>query len=63
MDQEALSILTTVPNIGIAIWVIWQYHRTIKTLLENQQKLIDQLMSLHPPQDVDRQTSLVLPPR
>lgn len=49
------TILATLPNLVVAVWVIWQYQQTIKTLLENQQKLIDQLMSLHPPQDVEKE--------
>lgn len=56
MDQTVSTVLTTLPNLAIAVWVIWQYQGTIKTLLENQQKLIDQLMSLHPPQDADPST-------
>lgn len=51
-EASTLDVLiSTLPNIGIAIWVIWQYQQTIKTLLENQQKLIEQLMALHPPAD------------
>jgi len=51
MDSNITSLLTTLPNLAIAVWVILQYQATIKTLLENQQKLIEQLMALHPPQD------------
>jgi len=52
MDQSALStLLAAVPNLAIAVWCIWNYQQTIKTLLDNQQKLVEQLMSLHPPQD------------
>lgn len=58
MDENILTLLTTVPNLAIAVWVIWQYQSTIKTLLENQQRLIEQLMSLHPPQrNGDSQTT------
>lgn len=56
MDQTVSTVLTTLPNLAIAVWVIWQYQGTIKTLLENQQKLVDQLMALHPPQDDDPST-------
>jgi len=45
------GIITSVPNLAIAVWVIWQYQKTIDKLLANQQTLIEQLMSLHPPQD------------
>lgn len=59
MDGQAFDVLTTIPNLLIAVWVIWQYQATIRTLLENQQKLIDQLMALHPPQDAPVPTMLV----
>lgn len=51
MPDPFTTLLTTLPNLAIAVWVILQYQTTIKTLLDNQQKLIEQLMSLHPPQD------------
>lgn len=51
MPDIVTTILATAPNLVIAIWCIRQYQTTIERLLENQQKLIDQLMSLHPPQD------------
>jgi len=52
MDSQSLStLLASVPNLAIAVWCIWQYQQTIKRLLDNQQKLIEQLMALHPPQD------------
>lgn len=50
MEAGILAAVATIPNLAIAVWCIWQYQQTIKTLLENQQKLIDQLMALHPPQ-------------
>jgi len=45
------TLIASVPNLAIAVWCIWQYQQTIKTLLDNQQQLIEQLMALHPPQD------------
>jgi len=44
MDQLVSTIVTQLPNFAIAIWVIWNYQTTIKNLLDNQQKLLDQLM-------------------
>ena len=51
MDATLSAIATTLPNLAIAVWVIMNYQTTIKALLDNQQKLIEQLMALHPPQD------------
>lgn len=49
--MEALTLIVAqVPNLAIAVWCIWNYQRTITTLLANQQILISQLMALHPPQ-------------
>lgn len=59
MDETALAVFATIPNLGIAVWVIWQYQGTIRTLLDNQQKLIEQLMALHPPQDEHPHTPIV----
>lgn len=56
MEEGILALLATIPNLAIAVWVIWQYQGTIRTLLDNQQKLIEQLMALHPPQDHDPTT-------
>lgn len=43
------TIVAIVPNLAVAVWVIWRDSKTIERLLENNQKLIEQLMSLHPP--------------
>lgn len=53
-EQGILTVIATIPNLAIAIWVISQYMKTIDTLLQNQQKLVEQLMALHPPQDDDK---------
>lgn len=51
MDSTTVAALVAaLPNLAIAVWVILNYQKTIGALLENQQKLIEQLMSLHPPQ-------------
>ena len=44
-----LAVAAAIPNLFIAVWVIRSYQQTITKLLENQQKLIEQLMALHPP--------------
>lgn len=52
MTPEQIStVLGQVPNLIVAVWVIINYQNTIKQLLDNQQKLVEQLMALHPPQD------------
>lgn len=44
MDALVTALLTQLPNIAVAVWCIYNYQQTIKTLLENQQKLLDQLL-------------------
>jgi len=46
-----VQLVSMLPNLAIAVWVIWQYNQTITRLLDNQEKLLAQLMALHPPQD------------
>jgi hypothetical protein len=58
--DEISAILTTLPNLAIAIWVIWQNNGTISKLLENQQHLIEKLMSLYPPVQFDTTPQLAL---
>lgn len=52
MDELLKQMVTGLPNFAVAVWVILQYQNTIRTLLDNQQKLIDQLMARHSPQDL-----------
>jgi len=49
-DQIA-ALVTSIPNLAIAVWCIYNYQQTIKLLLINQQLLVDKLMALHPPAD------------
>ena len=39
------TIITQLPNLGVAVWVLWQQQQTIKSLLDTQQKLIDRLLT------------------
>lgn len=45
-DPNTTSVLTMLPNLVIAVWVILNYQKTIAMLLENQQKLIDRLLAM-----------------
>jgi len=56
MDSMLTTLIGNLPNLAIAIWVIFSYQQTIKSLLESQQKMLDQLMALHPPQDVEKES-------
>jgi len=49
------TIITSLPNLAVAIWCLWQNQKTIDKLIDQQNKLVDQLMALHPPQD-DKKT-------
>lgn len=47
MDMNDLlqTVVTQLPNLGVAVWMLWQQQGTIKSLLDNQQKLIDRLLT------------------
>jgi len=50
LDPVLSDIIPSIPNLAVAVWVIFNYQKTISNLLQNQQKLVEQLMALHPPQ-------------
>lgn len=58
MDPTIATIATNLPNLIIAVWVILHYQQMIKTLLETQQSLLEQLMALHPPQDEQKESEV-----
>ncbi len=45
MDSLIQGLITSIPNIGVALWMLYQQQQTIKAMLDNQTKLIDQLMT------------------
>jgi len=45
MEELVQTLITQLPNIAVAVWVLWQQHQVIKRLLENQERLIERLMS------------------
>lgn len=45
MDQLAQTLLTQLPNLAVAIWMLWQQNQTIKSLLSTQERLIDRLLA------------------
>lgn len=59
METALTALLATLPNLAIAIWCIRENQETIRLLLANQQRLIDQLMSLHPPQTEEDAKNIV----
>lgn len=44
MDNLVQTIVTQLPNLGVAVWMLWQQQQTIKSLLDNQQQLINRLL-------------------
>ena len=46
MDLNGIvsTIITNLPNFAIAVWCIYNYQRTIDKLLDQQNKLLDQLL-------------------
>jgi len=51
MDDMLKTMITQLPNLMVAVWMLWQQNQTIKSLLDNQQRLLDRLLSEddHPP--------------
>lgn len=45
-ENTVTTILTMLPNLAVAVWVIINYQKTIAMLLDNQQKLIDSLLKM-----------------
>lgn len=45
MDNIVSTIVTQLPNLGVAVWMLWQQGRTIQAMLDNQTKLIDRLLT------------------
>lgn len=52
MEEFIQSLITQIPNLAVAVWVIRRDGITIEKLLEIEKWMIEQLMALHPPQDV-----------
>lgn len=44
MDEFVKTIVTSAPNLMLAVWFILRQQKTIDSLLENQTKLIDRLL-------------------
>lgn len=44
MDTVLTGLLTQLPNLAVAVWCIYNYQQTIKGLLDQQNKLLDQLL-------------------
>lgn len=44
MTDSVQTIITQLPNLAVAIWMLWQQRQTIDSLLVNQTKLIDRLL-------------------
>jgi hypothetical protein len=45
MDNIIQTVITQLPNLGVAVWMLWQQQQTIKAMLDNQTKLIDRLLN------------------
>lgn len=45
VDELVTTIITQLPNLGVAVWMLWQQQGTIKSLLATQQALIDRLLT------------------
>lgn len=44
METLLTSLLTQLPNLAVAVWCIYNYQVTIKGLLDQQNKLLDQML-------------------
>lgn len=47
------SIIVALPNMAVALWVLWRDDKRITALLDGQRWLIEQLIAMHPPQSVE----------
>lgn len=45
MDEIVQIVITQLPNLGVAIWMLWQQQQTVKSLLTTQERLIDRLLT------------------
>lgn len=45
MDNLITALLAQLPNLAVAVWCIYNYQQTIKGLLDQQNKLIEQLLA------------------
>lgn len=51
MPADAINaLIASIPNLAVALWVLWRDDKRITALLESQRWLIEQLMALSPPQ-------------
>lgn len=44
METALNTLLTNMPNLAIAVWMLWQQGRTIDSLLGTQKQLVDRLL-------------------
>lgn len=52
------ALVAGAPNLVVAIWMLSRQDARIDELLRNQQWLVEQLMSLHPPQSEKKPADL-----
>lgn len=45
METILTSLVSQLPNLAVAVWCIYNYQQTIKGLLDQQNKLLDQLLT------------------
>ena len=38
------AVISGLPNLAVAIWCIWNYQKTIDKLIDQENKLLDQLL-------------------
>lgn len=56
METLIAEMVKALPSLVVLVWIILRQDARIDKLLLEQAKLIDTLMSLHPPQDDDPDT-------
>lgn len=45
MENLLLEVVGQLPNLGVAVAILWWQSKTIERLLNTQEKLIDQLLA------------------
>lgn len=51
MDEGLATLVAMIPNLAVALWVIYNDRKRMDKQDELLKSVIDKLMALHPPQD------------
>lgn len=55
IEEFVQTIVLQLPNLAVALWVIWRDSKTIEKLLTTQEGLLERLLNRDPPLAADEQ--------